>query len=97
MPLCASCHDHRSTLGKAQLSKPLPAGPPFDVLAWVATASDQASAAQRTLTAAVVRARQTGASWSDIGVQLGITRQAAQQRFTRASGHESTKGATRAS
>lgn len=30
---------------------------------------------------AVVAARQTGASWTEIGVQLGVTRQAARERF----------------
>ena len=95
--LCPSCQAHRSTVGKGELPVALPAGPAFDVLAWVATAHEQANAAERTLAAAVTRARQGGASWAVIGAQLGVSRQAAQQRFTRASAHESTKRATRAS
>jgi hypothetical protein len=95
--LCPSCQTHRSTLGKGQPPVPLPAGPAFDVLDWIATANEQTNAAERTLTAALARARQTGASWSVIGARLGVSRQAAQQRFTRASAHESTKRATRAS
>ncbi len=83
--LCASCNSARSTLGKGQPPVPLPAGPELDVLRLLATAHQQANAAEATLAAAVTRARQTGASWSVIGAQLGISRQGAQQRFTRAS------------
>ncbi|WP_295698131.1 hypothetical protein [Lapillicoccus sp.] len=35
--LCASCNTARSTLGKGLTPVPLPPGPAFDVLAWVAT------------------------------------------------------------
>ena len=73
----------RSTLGKGQTPIPLPAGPAFDVLAWVATAHQQAGVAEATLAAAVTRARQAGASWTAIGAQLGLSRQGAQQRFAR--------------
>jgi len=92
--LCASCNAARSTLGKGQPPVPLPARPEFDVLGWVATAHQQARAAETTLAAAVTRARQTGASWTAIGAKLGLSRQGAQQRFTRASAHESTKPTT---
>ncbi|MEP7194243.1 MAG: hypothetical protein ABI903_15445 [Actinomycetota bacterium] len=94
--LCASCNAARSTLGKGQTPVPLPASAVLDVLGWVATAHQQANAAEATLAAAVTRARQSGVSWSVIGAQLGVSRQGAQQRFTRASARESTKGATRA-
>src|ERR1019366_409336 len=57
-------------------------GPAFDVLGWVASAHQQAGAAEATLAAAVTRARQGGATWSVIGAQLGVSRQGAQQRFT---------------
>ena len=80
--LCGSCNAARSTLGKGQTPIPLPPGPAFDVLDWVTTAHQQARAAEATLAAAVTRARQTGATWSIIGAQLGISRQGAQQRFT---------------
>ena len=65
--LCASCNAARSTVGKGQAPVPLPAGPAFDVLGWVATAHQQAGAAEATLAAAVTRARQCGATWSVIG------------------------------
>ena len=83
--LCASCNATRSTLGKGQTPFRLPPGPAFDALGWVATAHQQANAAEANLAAAITRARQSGASWSVIGAQLGISRQGAQQRFTRAS------------
>jgi hypothetical protein len=88
--LCASCDAARSTLGKGQPAIPLPTSAPYDVLGWVSTAHQQADAAQATLSAAVTRARQSGASWSAIGSQLGLSRQGAQQHFTRASPREST-------
>ncbi len=94
--LCPSCNAARSTLGKGQTPLPLPAGAAFDVLGWVATAHQQVGAAEATLAAAVTRARQAGASWLLIGAQLGVSRQGAQQRFTRASARESTKPARRA-
>lgn len=94
--LCASCNAARSTLGKGQSPVPLQAGAAFDVLGWVATAHQQANAAEATLVAAVTRARQAGASWSLIGAQLRLSRQGAQQRFTRASARQSTKPARRA-
>ena len=83
VPLCASCAAQRSTLGKGQPPTALPTSAPFDVLGWVATAHHHASTAENTLTAAITRARQAGASWSAIGAQLGISRQAAQQRYAR--------------
>jgi len=88
--LCPFCNTARSSLGKGQAPVPLPAGPAFDVLGWVATAHQQANAAQAILAAAVTRARQAGASWAVIGAQLGLTRQGAQQRFTRVSRPDST-------
>jgi len=96
LALCPSCQARRSTLGKGQPARPLPPAPAIDVLTWVADAHRQAIAADHTLAAAVTRARQSGLSWSAIGTQLGITRQAAQQRFTRASSHAATKTSTRA-
>jgi hypothetical protein len=93
--LCASCNAARSTLGKGQTPVPLPAGVVFDVLGWVATAHQQVGAAEATLAAAVTRARQAGTSWTVIGAQLGISRQGAQQRFTRAPARKSPSRATR--
>ena len=80
--LCASCNAARSTLGKGQTAVPLPPGPGLDILGWVTTAHQQATAAEATLAGAVNRARQSGTSWTVIGARLGISRQGAQQRFT---------------
>ena len=89
--LCPSCNTARSTVGKGQVPVPLPTSAAFDVLGWVATAHRQAAAAEATLAAAVTRARQGGTSWSVIGAQLGISRQGAQQHFTRASTHKTSQ------
>jgi len=79
--LCSSCDRQRSTLGKGQTARPLPAtaADPLDLLtdarAHLAVATEQ-------LAAAVTRARQHHATWSSIATVLGTTRQAAQQRFS---------------
>lgn len=110
--LCPSCAAQRSTVGKGQAPVALPAGPALDVLDWVTAAQQQITTAERTLAAAVIRARQAGQPWSAIGARLGTSRQAAQQRFatpptrpsasrrspsTRASTREATKNRSRAS
>lgn len=80
---CSSCHSRRSSVGKGHPTVPLPSSPQLDVLAWISTAQQALDLAERTLSAAVTRARQNGSSWAEIASQLGITRQAAQQRFAR--------------
>ena len=80
--LCGSCAAARSTLGKGIVPAALPPGPAIDVLDWVADARAAASQARRDLHAAVTRARTQGRSWTQIAARLGITRQAAQQRFS---------------
>jgi hypothetical protein len=79
--LCASCDARRSTLGKGEPPGPLPAAPPIDLLHWVAEAQARLRDAEAELAAAARRARNHGHSWTAIGARLGITRQAAQQRF----------------
>jgi hypothetical protein len=83
LALCEPCASRRSTVGKGQPPVELPPGPSIDLLSWIGTAHHQAAAAERILTAAVTRARQAGLSWTAIGAQLGVSRQAAQQRFAR--------------
>src|SRR5664280_1136333 len=78
--LCASCAARRSTMGKGQRPRPLET-PALDVLTWLAAAEHDLRAARHALHAAARRARQRGHSWQVIGDQLGISRQAAQQRF----------------
>jgi hypothetical protein len=79
--LCGSCAAARSTLGKGMAAVPLPPGPAVDVLDWVADASLAAGQACRDLDAAVTRARSAGYSWARIAGRLGVTRQAAAQRY----------------
>jgi hypothetical protein len=79
--LCRPCTQARSTLGKGSLPTPLPPGPAFDVLDWVAQADAAVRQAQHHLATTVTRARQNGRTWAQIAGRLGVTRQAAQQRF----------------
>lgn len=48
--------------------------------------ADAAREAQDALEAEIVRLRQQGASWSDIGDALGVTRQSAWARFSAVTG-----------
>jgi len=80
--LCGSCAAARSTLGKGIIPAALPPGPAIDVLDWVTDADASIRQARRSLHAAVTRARSQGRSWTQIAARLGITRQAAQQRFS---------------
>jgi hypothetical protein len=82
--LCGPCAAARSTLGKGTVPAALPPGPQVDVLDWVTDADDAVRQASRDLAAAVTRARSRGRTWAQIAGRLGITRQAARQRFTRA-------------
>jgi hypothetical protein len=79
--LCGSCAAARSSLGKGIAAVPLPPGPALDVLDWVAGADAAARQARTGLAAAVTRARSRGCTWTQIAGRLGITRQAAWQRF----------------
>jgi hypothetical protein len=91
--LCASCDQRRSTLGKQQPPTPLTTTTPFNVLAWIAHAQQELDNAEQTLAAAVHRARQQHHPWSAIGAALGITRQAAQQRFAPSNSNTEPSGA----
>ncbi|MBA3367375.1 MAG: hypothetical protein H0T99_01650 [Geodermatophilaceae bacterium] len=82
--LCPACAELRSTLGKGQPTRPLPALADTDApdaLDWVSQADADLRAAQHTLAASVQRARQHQHTWTAIAHRLETTRQAAQQRF----------------
>ena len=55
-------------------------------LAAVAAAADRMTLAEAELIEAVKRARAEGRSWNRIAVALGVSRQAARQRFGRIEG-----------
>lgn len=61
-----------------------PAAVVAQVVRDVATAIDHVQAAEEDLTAAVLRARRAGASWNHLALALGVSRQAARQRFAAA-------------
>ncbi len=80
--LCTPSNERRSTLGKGQAGRQLPVREP-DPLDLLADAYTQVATATEQLNSAVIRARQHHATWTATATVLGITRQAAQQRFTR--------------
>ncbi len=75
--LCASCDKRRSTVGKGTIPRPVPGA----ALAALAQAAHTAADARRSLTDAANAARHHNASWAQIGDAVGLTRQAAQQRW----------------
>jgi hypothetical protein len=76
--LCVRCDQRRSAVGKGTPPTPLP-GP--HTLLHAAAARDACQQAAAVLRDSVDRARQAGQPWSAIAAILGVTRQAAQQRF----------------
>ena len=50
-------------------------------LAWVAQSADLHKRVEKRLTQAVLLARAEGFSWSDIGLALRVSRQAARQKY----------------
>lgn len=64
------------------LSEPPVTNDPGAPLALVAATDALAASGQRLLAGAVDEARAAGHSWSEIGAALGVSRQAAQQRFS---------------
>ena len=75
--LCASCDLRRSTVGKGMSPRAVPGVELGRLIAAAQAAAD----AESELAHAAHAARQGGASWTQIGDALGLTRQAAQQRW----------------
>ena len=75
--LCATCDAMRSTVGKGIAPRPVPGVE----LGRLIDAAHAAADAERQLAQAAHAARDDGASWTQIGAALGLTRQAAQQRW----------------
>lgn len=82
--LCRSCDARRSTVGKGIVGRSLVRGCDRRALAAVETAVGRLRAAEEELAHSVAAARHLGHSWGELGPALGVTRQAAQQRFGRA-------------
>ncbi len=79
--LCADCDSRRSTMGKGVTPRILVVGRDWSALVAVETAVGRLEAAEAELAGAVEHARRLGHSWGMLGAALGVTRQAAQQRY----------------
>lgn len=83
--LCAYCTTRRSTVGKGMVGRTLVQGRSWTALLAVEAAVDRLRAAEAELTDAVAEARSKGHSWGELGRSIGVSRQAAQQRFSQTS------------
>ena len=79
--LCGDCDSRRSTLGKGVTPRSLVLGRDWAALDAIGTAAGHLRAAESEVSRAVAHARALGHSWGELGAALGVTRQAAQQRF----------------
>jgi hypothetical protein len=75
--LCRSCDTMRSAVGRTESATRLPGAELIELVA----ATQELIRAEERVGEALRRARDAGASWAQLGDALGITRQAAQQRF----------------
>jgi hypothetical protein len=75
--LCSSCDKMRSAVGRTQVASGLPSAELAELMA----AAAGLAGAQERLGRALAGARSAGASWAQVGDALGISRQAAQQRY----------------
>ncbi len=76
--LCSACDKMRSAVGKGVAPRALPGAELHQLIA----AAQALAHAEHHLNDAVRLARRAGASWGQIGDALGVTRQAAQQRWS---------------
>ena len=75
--LCSMCDKMRSSVGRTESGRKLAGGELIELI----DAAKELSRAEERVGRAVRRARAAGASWSQVGDGLLISRQAAQQRF----------------
>ena len=79
--LCRSCDTRRSTVGKGLVGRSLVHGRDWRALEAIEAAAGQLRAAEDQVVRTVAAARRLGHSWGELGTALGVSRQAAQQRF----------------
>ena len=79
--LCRSCDARRSTVGKGLVGRSLVHGRDWRALEAIEAAAGQLRAAEDQVVRTVAAARRLGHSWGELGAALGVSRQAAQQRF----------------
>jgi hypothetical protein len=82
--LCDTCNRMRSAVGREHVARPLP-GAQLERLSQAVTSLRNA---QQALDLAVAAARHERASWGQIGDIVGISRQAAHQRWAARAGSE---------
>lgn len=75
--LCAMCDAMRSAVGRTNLDRKVPGAELGELI----DAAQALALAEARVTDAARRAREAGASWGQVGDALGVSRQAAQQRF----------------
>jgi hypothetical protein len=76
--LCAACDKMRSAVGRTNAPRPWPAAQLHQLI----VAARALTQAENDVAQAIRQARQAGASWTHVGDALGVSRQAAQQRWT---------------
>lgn len=84
--LCAYCTTRRSSVGKGMVGRTLVRGRTWRGLLAVEAAAGRLRAAEAELNDAVAAARREGHSWGELGRSIGISRQAAHQRFSHPTG-----------
>ena len=90
--LCSMCDKMRSSVGRTEAGRKLAGGELLELI----DAAKELSRSEERVARAVWRARAAGASWSQVGDGLLVSRQAAQQRFAVA-GDNDKAGQTRSS
>jgi hypothetical protein len=75
--LCDTCNRMRSAVGRTNIARPHPGAE----LAHLIDAAHALTQAENHLAHTVHTARNAGATWTHIGDAVGLTRQAAQQRW----------------
>lgn len=82
--LCAMCDAMRSAVGRTNAPRRIPGAELGELI----VARTALAAAEERVAHTTGKARRAGASWTQVGDALGITRQAAQQRFGAAEQHD---------